>query len=308
MRLASLATSGWRPLLWSAPAIFLLLFLFLVPLFLLVRVSLYEGGGRSGFGIGGFYRPGTWTTQTYTTLLGESYFRQILGFTLFLGAAVTVLTLLVAYPLAFYIHRLPGRWKALALTIVVLPKLANILVIIYGLELLLGNSGPINDTLVSLGVVSEPLMLFHNLTGVLIGEVYLILPYAVLVLVAALDRIDANLVPAARGLGAGSWRAFWRITLPLSAPGISLAALLTLIWALGAFVGPVLLGSPEELTLAVEVQRQTFENVNWPRGAATAVLMLGTLCACLALYRAPARLLTGRCSTPRTCGRETANR
>jgi ABC-type spermidine/putrescine transport system permease subunit I len=275
----------------SLPAVFLLLFFFLVPLLWLVRVSLYEGGGRSGFGIGKDYVPGTWTTQTYTGLLGETYFRQVLGFTLFLGVAVTVLTLLVAYPLALYIHRLPRPWKALALTIVVLPKLASILVIVYGLELLLSNSGPINDSLVGLGIVSEPVMLFHNLTGVLIGEVYLILPYALLVLVAALDRIDPNLVPAARGLGAGSWRAFRRITLPLSAPGISLAALLTLIWALGAFVGPELLGSPEEKTLAMEVPWQTFQNRNWPRGAATAVLMLGTLGACLALYQIPAKQL-----------------
>ncbi|MGE3805200.1 MAG: ABC transporter permease, partial [Gemmataceae bacterium] len=170
----------------------------------------------------------------------------------------------------------------------------NVLVVIYGLELLLGNSGPINATLVGLGAVSEPLKLYHNFTGVVIGEVYLILPYAVLVLVSALDRIDASLVPAARGLGASPWQAFWRVTLPLSAPGIALAALLSLIWALGAFAGPVLLGSPEELTLAVEVQRQTFENLNWPRGAATAVLMLLTLCACLALYQVPAKFLRSR--------------
>jgi ABC-type spermidine/putrescine transport system permease subunit I len=162
------------------------------------------------------------------------------------------------------------------------------------MELLLGNTGPVNDLLLALGLASEPVMLYHNLTGVLVGETYLILPYAVLVLVAALDRIDPNLVPAARGLGAGPWRAFWRVTLPLSAPGLALAGLLCLIWALGAFVSPVLLGSPQELTLAVEVQRQTFENVNWPRGAATAVLMLGTLAACLALYQVPARWLRGR--------------
>jgi ABC-type spermidine/putrescine transport system permease subunit I len=296
MRTPDLPRSGWRPLLLSMPALMLLLSFLLVPLLLLVRVSLYEGSGRSGFGIGGggFYRAGTWTLQNYATLLGETYFRQVLVFTVCLGVAVTMLTLLVAYPLALYVHRLPSRWKALALTAVVLPKLASVLVIVYGLELLLGNSGPINNILVALGIVSEPPMLFHNLTGVLIGEVYLIVPYALLVLVAALDRIDPNLVPAARGLGAGSWRAFWNITLPLSVSGISLAALLTLIWALGAFVGPVLLGGPEELTLAVEVQRQTFENINWPRGAATAVLMLGTLGICIVLYRVPARLLSRR--------------
>ena len=84
------------------------------------------------------------------------------------------------------------------------------------------------------------------------------------------------------------------MTLPLSAPGIALAALLSLIWALGAFVGPVLLGSPQEITLGVDVQRQAFENLNWPRGAATAVLMLLTLAVCVALYQIPARLLRRR--------------
>jgi ABC-type spermidine/putrescine transport system permease subunit I len=283
---------GGRPYLLAAPALALLLFFFLVPMLLLARVSLYEGGGRSGFGIGsGFYRPGTLSLNTYSTLLSETYFRQVFTFTVLLGLGVTVLTLVMAYPLAIYIHHLRARFKALALTAVVLPKLANVLVIVYGLELLLGNSGPINNWLLMLGMVEQPVMLFHNLTGVVIGETYLILPYAVIVLVAALDNIDPHLVPAARGLGAGPLRSFWRVTLPLSAPGIALAGLLCLIWALGAFVGPVLLGSPQEITLAVEVQRQTFENLNWPRGAATAVLMLVTLCSCMALYQVPAHLL-----------------
>src|SRR6185312_12121297 len=85
---------------------------------------------------------------------------------------------------------------------------------------------------------------------------------------------DPALVPAARGLGASSWQAFRRITLPLLAPGLAIAAQLTLAWALGAFVGPLLLGSPNEITLAVEVHRQTIENNHWPRGAATADLLL----------------------------------
>jgi ABC-type spermidine/putrescine transport system permease subunit I len=279
---------------WRRRRSCLLLLFFLAPLLLLVRVSLYEGGGRSGFGIGGggFYQPGTWTLQTYATLLGETYFREITAFTLFLGVTVTFVTLAIAYPLAFFIHRLPRRSKAIALLAVMLPKISNVLVVVYGLELTLSNAGPVNHALMALGAVSEPVMLYHNRTGVIIGETYLIVPYAVLV--AALDRIDPLLVPAARGLGASPWRAFWRVTLPLSAPGISLAALLSLIWALGAFVGPVLLGSPQELTLGVDVQRQAFENLNWPRGAATAVLMLLTLVACVTLYQLPARLLRRR--------------
>ena len=285
--------SRLRPYLLASPAIVLLLVFFLAPMLQLLRVSLYEGGGRSGFGIGGggFYKPNTWTLQAYQTLLGETYFRDVLTFTVLLGLGVAGITLAIAYPLSLFICRLSPRAKALALAAVVLPKLANVLVLIYGLELLLSNSGPVNGLLVWLGMTAEPITFYHNLPGVLIGETYLILPYAVLVLVAALDRIDPMLLPAARGLGAGPLRAFWRVTLPLSAPGIALAAMLSLIWALGSFTGPVLLGSPQELTLAVEVQRQTFENINWPRGAATAVLMLVTLAACLVLYQVPARFL-----------------
>lgn len=281
-----------RPYLLAAPAIVLLLGFFLAPMLQLLRVSLYESSGSSGFGIGGgFYKPNTWSVQAYQTLLDETYFREVWSFTILLGAGVAGVTLAIAYPLSLFIHGLPPKAKALALTAVVLPKLANVLVLIYGLELLLSNTGPVNALFVGLGVVSEPMMLFHNLTGVLLGETYLILPYAVLVLVAALDRIDPTLLPAARGLGAGPLRAFWRVTLPLSAPGIALAAMLSLIWALGSFTAPVLLGSPQELTLGVEVQRQTFENNNWARGAATAVLMLVTLVVCLALYQVPAWLL-----------------
>ena len=136
--------------------------------------------------------------------------------------------------------------------------------------------------------------LLHRLPGVLIGETYLILPYAVLVLVAALDRIDPRLVPAARGLGAGPLGAFVRVTLPLSVPGLTLAATISLIWALGAFISPYLLGSPQELTLAVDVQKQTFENLNWPRGAADAMLMLVAISLCLLSYRIPARYLRRR--------------
>src|SRR5262249_4005919 len=155
---------------------------------------------------------------------------------------------------------------------VLLPKLASVLVIVYGLQLVLSGTGPVNEGLLALGLIDVPLMLFRNLTGVVIGETYLILPYAVLVLVVGLSRIDPALTAAARGLGATPWQAFRRVTWPLSLPALAAAGQLSLIWALAALLGPMLLGSPQEMTLAVEVQRQALENNNWPRGAATAVL------------------------------------
>lgn len=286
-------SARWIPALLCLPAVALLLAFFLAPLLLLGRVSLYQGGGHSGFGLGGggFYQPGTWTLSAYATLLGDSYFWEILGFTVYLGLLVTALTLVLGYPLALAIAPLGRRAKILALGAVMLPKLANLLVIVYGLELLLADSGPVNRAILFLGLAAQPLPLVHRLPGVIIGETYLILPYVVLVLVAALDRIDPQLVPAARGLGAGRLGAFLAVTLPLSLPGLTLAATISLIWALGAFISPYLLGSPQELTLAVDVQRQTFENLNWPRGAADAMLMLVAISLCLLSYRLPARLL-----------------
>ncbi|MGG6297645.1 ABC transporter permease [Leptolyngbya sp. AN02str] len=286
LRFPQFSARDWVTVLLLTPALILLLAFFVAPMVLLGRVSLYAGGGQSGFGIGsgGFYTPGTWTLDAYGALLGDRYFWEVLAFTVSLGLGTALVTVLLAYPLSLFIHKLPPWWKAIALVAVVLPKLANPLVIIYGIQLLLSNSGPINQGLLGLGLIAEPLPLFHNLFGVVAGEIFLILPYAVLVLVTALDRIDDTLVPAAYGLGATTWAAFRRITLPLSVPGLSLAMLLSLIFALGAFESPYLLGSPQEITLAVDIQKQTFENLNWPRGAAEAMMMFVTLGICIAVY------------------------
>jgi ABC-type spermidine/putrescine transport system permease subunit I len=167
---------------------------------------------------------------------------------------------------------------------VILPKLANVFVVLYGMNLLLGLHGPVNRVLVGIGAVAEPLALTHSLAGVLIAETYLILPYAVIVLVPAFDRIDPGLTAAARGLGASPWAAFRRVTWPLSLPGVVVAGQLCLIWALGAFVGPVLLGGPDQMTLAVLVERHGVLYSDWPRGAATAVLTLITIGVCVTAY------------------------
>ncbi len=281
--------SRLTPWLLSAPALGLFLSFFLVPLVLLLRVSFYESAAGEGL-----YRPDTWSARAYSDLLGERFGRGIIAFTIALGVGVASLSVLIGYPLALFIHSLPRRAKTLALGIVVLPKLANVFVVLYGANLLLGNAGPVNRVLVGLGATSEPLLLTHNLVGVLIAETYLIIPYAVLVLVLALDRIDPALTAAARGLGASPWTAFRRVTLPLSLPGVVVAGQLCLIWALGAFVGPVLLGGPEQETLAVRVQKEGQEHSDWPRAAATAVLSLLTVAVCVLLYAMPARRLRGR--------------
>jgi len=272
------------PWLLSAPAIALLLAFFLVPLLLLLRMSFFE----STVGGEGFYRPETWSTHAYEEMLGERFGRGIILFTIALGATVASLSLLIGYPLALFIHSLPRRLKVLSLGIVILPKLANVFIVLYGVNLLLSNSGPVNRVLVWLGLIQETLLLTHNLIGVLIAETYLILPYAVLILVPTFDRIDPTLAIAARGLGASRWLAFRRVTLPLSLPGVAVAGQLCLIWSLGAFVGPILLGSPDQWTLSVDVERRVSVYSDWPRAAASAVLTLLAVAACVAIYTWPA--------------------
>jgi ABC-type spermidine/putrescine transport system permease subunit I len=247
----------------------LLLVFFAGPFVFLLRLGLSSPATGSGF-----YQAGTWTIENYTALFADAYARQVILFTLLLGLGVTASVLLLALPLSVFIHTLPPRQKTLALAAVVLPKLASMLVVVYGLQAMLSNSGIVNQTLKTIGFIRDPLRLSRNLFGAVLGEMYLLLPYAVLVLVVSLGQIDSSLIPAARGLGASPWQAFRRVTLPLLAPGLAAALSLTLAWALGAFIGPLLLGSPNEITLAVEVQRQTIENNRWPRGAAAAAILL----------------------------------
>ncbi len=281
------------PWFWAAPSLILLLGLLLWPALQLIRLSLCEGGGgQSGFGIGGsFYKPGTWTLAVYGGLGADRYFWDILGFTVWLGLVVTLVCILLAYPTAHFIWQLPGKRKAVALGAVIVTKLSSLLVTIYGLKLILGDYGPVNQFLQWTGLTHRPLMLHDSAAGVVIGETLLVIPYTILLLWAGLERVDRTLLAAARGLGAGPLRAFTNVTLPLSLPALATATLVSLIWALGAFISPYLLGSPQEITLAVDVQRQMFENLNWPRGAAEGVGMLVTISILATLYAIPHRWL-----------------
>lgn len=285
----------WKPWLWASPAVLTLFLLLLWPVGQMLRLSFCRGGGGRGFGIGGsFYEPGTWTFEVYRSLAGSVYFWEILGFTVWLGGVVTALCLVLAYPAAHFMWQLPQRWKGVALAAVVIPKLSNLLVSVYGLKLILADYGAVNRALAWLHLTSEPVNLQHSTAGVVIGKTLLILPYTILFLWTGLERIDRSLPTAARGLGAGAWATFCRVTLPLSLPAIGAATTVSLIWGLGAFISPFLLGSPQQITLAIDVQHQTFENLNWPRGAAEAMALLLALAALVALVAVPLRFFARR--------------
>jgi len=270
---------GFRhsPFLCGLPALALLLFFFVIPLIALAHATLRGSATASGATTGFAH---------IEQLLADRLLWELLGFTFALAAALTVICLSLGYALALFLWGLKGRWKVAAVFALLVPKLSNILITAYGLKLLLGEAGPVNRALIFSGLVGAPLPLVHNRIGVLISETCFILPYTALILWITLERLDVELLSAAQGLGASPWHIFRRVTFPLSRPGLVVAATITLVWGLGAYVGPVLFGSPQEITLAVDIQRQAFENQDWPRAAFEALLLLATLGAIVVLWEA----------------------
>jgi ABC-type spermidine/putrescine transport system permease subunit I len=226
----------------------------LIPLVFVLRMSLYAPGSLLEVS---FYRTGTWTLTNFAQIAGSPYFRQLFGFTALLAACVTVLTVLVGYLLGYTIYRATERSKIVLILLIALPKFTNILVFVFGVKLIFGANG---------------------FLPVVAGEVMLLVPYAAFAIAAALEAAAPDrFVEAARGLGASAASAFWHVTLPMSMPGVSTAAILSLLWSASAFLGPYLLGEPAQYTVAVEVERQIHQDLNWPIAAALNVALIAVL-------------------------------
>lgn len=230
----------------ALPATTLIAGLVLGPLLLLLRISLcLPATGR------GFYLPGTWTIGNFAHV-ADPHVVSLIGFTLGFGLAVATLVLAVAYPLSLFVVSLPRTWQTVALGLILIPKTAGLLAVLFGLQRWLP----------------------RGLSGALVAEVYLVLPYCVLVLYLYLLQLDPLWQEAACGLGASRWQIFCRVTCPLSRPGLALAFQFGLLWGLAAFLGPLFLGGPQQTTLAIELHRQAFEYGRWPLAAAEAVSLL----------------------------------
>jgi ABC-type spermidine/putrescine transport system permease subunit I len=249
----------WKLLL--APAAVLWLAGVLMPLMFVLRMSLYSRGDISGekrFDTL-FYQAGTWSFESFQRVLSEPFYQRLFGFTAILALVVTILTLLTGYLLGYAVYRATPRGKVALILLIALPKFTNILVFVYGVKMIFGPNG---------------------FLPVVAGEVMLLVPYAALTIAAALEAVPYHLVEAARGLGASATWAFWRVTLPLSMPGVSAAAILTVLWSASAFLGPYLLGQPAQYTVAVEVERQVHQDLNWAVAAALNVVLIAVLAIC----------------------------
>jgi putrescine transport system permease protein len=200
------------------------------------------------------------------------------------NAAVTVIfTLLLGYPLAYFIASRSAKWRAPLLMLVMMPFWTSFLIRVYAWIGILKPNGVINSTLLSLGLIDQPLDILNNQFAVYLGMVYAYLPFMVLPLYSHLEKMDWSLLEAASDLGARPARVFREVTLPLSMPGIVAGSLLVFIPAVGEYIVPTLLGGPDTLTIGAALWNEFFSNHDWPVASAVAValvvLLVGPLMA-----------------------------
>jgi len=230
----------------------------------------------------------TFTLGNFTKALDPTYL-SILGNSLLIAGITTVLALLLGYPTAYGISRLPHQWRTVAIVMVVLPFWSNFLIRTYAWIVLLNSEGPINTALVNLGVIGAPLDLLYNRGAVVAGLLYAYLPLVILPVYAAIERVDPQLQEAARNLGASKARTFWDVTLPLTLPGTMIGAIFVFVPSLGNFVVPELLGGGKTVMVGNLIRDQFLEARNWPFGAVLALSVVAFLILLFALQALVAR-------------------
>jgi putrescine transport system permease protein len=210
----------------------------------------------------------------YAFLFEDPLYRNAYLNSIMTAAISTLLCLLLGYPMAYGIARTSPAWRNLLLMLVMLPFWTSFLLRVYAWIGILKNNGLINNTLMALGVIDEPIVMLQTDFAVYVGIVYSYLPFMVLPLYANLEKMDLTLLEAAADLGCGPVKAFLTITLPLSVPGIVAGSMLVFIPAVGEFVIPALLGGPDSLMIGRVLWEEFFHNRDWPVASAVAIAML----------------------------------
>lgn len=215
--------------------------------------------------------------SNYIGLFTDSQYVQAYLSSIKIAAISTFLALLIGYPMAYVIAKLPPSGRNIAMMLVILPSWTSFLIRVYAWIGILKPNGLLNDLLMSLHLISEPLQISNTPTAAYIGIVYCYLPFMVLPLYTNLVKHDHRLLEAAYDLGAKPWKAFFKITLPLSKAGIIAGCMLVMIPAVGEFVIPELLGGPDTLMIGRVLWNEFFNNRDWPTASAVAIVMLGLL-------------------------------
>ncbi|GAA6175844.1 ABC transporter permease subunit [Sulfitobacter pacificus] len=271
------------PYLW-------LLLLFFAPFLIVLKISLSDAAlaippytPNLKDGIGALIRELDFENFVFLTE-DDLYWKAYLS-SLRIALVSTVLTLLVGYPIAYGMAKAPEEWRATLMMLVILPFWTSFLIRVYAWMGILSNEGLLNQLLLWLGVTSEPLVILNTTTAVYIGIVYTYLPFMILPIYAALDRLDSSLDEAAQDLGCTRRQAFWLVTIPLSKNGIVAGSFLVFIPALGEFVIPSLLGGSGTLMIGKVLWEEFFNNRDWPVASAVAVILLLILILPIVLFQ-----------------------
>ena len=264
-----------RAILLLSPAVFWLLLFIVAPLAIVVVVSLATRGpyGKTVY---------DFSTANFLRALDPLYLRAYWR-TIWIATSTTLLCAVVSYPVAYYLAlRSPERWKRPLLVLTVIPFWTSFLIRTYAWILILRSEGVINSALLSAGVIEAPLKLLYSDFAVLVGQVYGELPFMILPIYVALDRLDVRLLEAAQDLGANKFWTFLKVTLPLSRPGLTAGIVLVFIPSLGAFITPDLLGGAKSAMIGNLIQNQ-FAQLNQPFGSALSLILTAAVLLLLAI-------------------------
>lgn len=272
---------GYDLKLASPLAGFFLVF-FITPLILLIFVSLHADPEMKRFGFNQFHK-----------FLTDPYSLKVLGQTLVIGAETTALCLLLGFPLAWWFVLSSGWLRSILILIILLPLLTSVVVRTFAWIVILGRLGIINSALMTLGLIDTPLQLLYSVGGLVFALAQVHMPLMVLPLISALSRIDPNLADASAALGAGAWRTFLRITLPLTFAGIIAGCLLTYCLSLTAFITQTLIGGGQMLLMPGYIYQQATATQDWPFAAAISVIFLVAVLAAMTVFNLFGRLAPG---------------
>ena len=283
-----------RLILISVPYLWLLA-LFLVPFLIVLKIALSDTAlaippyiptlelSDGWEGIKAFFAELDF--ENFVFLTEDSLYWKSYLSSLQIAAISTLLTLLVGYPVAYGMAMAPDEWRPTLMMLVILPFWTSFLIRVYSWMGILSQEGFLNQFLLWTGLISEPLMILNTKTAVYIGIVYTYLPFMILPIYAALEKLDGSLLEAAEDLGCSRLKAFWLVTIPLSKSGIIAGSFLVFIPALGEFVIPSLLGGSGTLMIGKVLWEEFFSNRDWPVASAVAVVLLLLLIIPIILFQ-----------------------
>jgi putative spermidine/putrescine transport system permease protein len=257
--------ASWAP--FSLPMLLTLAAVFAAPIASLVGTSFFLMTGPATVG-------DELTLENYRSFFTDLFYLRIIYNTFWLGAVVVICCLVIGYPVSYVLARTRSRWRGLLLFMVVAPLLVSAVVRNIGWFPILSNSGLVNSLLLKSGLISQPLPLISNLTGVVIGLVHALLPFMILTLTTVIQRIEPELEEAAASLGAGPLRTFMQVMLPLSLSGMIGGSLLVFTMAIAAYTTPVIMGGNRVLVMATFIGQQFRTVLDYPLGATSAAVLM----------------------------------